>query len=151
MSTREYPITVEEFKAYFDRDFPFLPIETVEDTLDYVRDKDIEKAMGEAWLNFNSGLFGHKEDRALAFQYLTAHYLVTDLNNSAQGANGSFGGFMSNKSVGNVSVGYNLPQWILDNPMYSLLARTNYGAKYLALIIPLLVGQVFTVAGTTRP
>lgn len=151
MSTRKYPMSVEEFKAYFDRDFPFLPVGDVENQLDYVRDKDISRAMDEANLNFNEGLFSDAEDRKMAFGYLTAHYLVIDLNNSAQGANGSFSGFMSSKSVGNVSVGYNLPAWILESPIYSLLARTNYGAKYLALIVPLMVGQVFTVRGTTQP
>lgn len=148
---REYPITVEYFKGLFFRDFPFLPTEAVDDPLEYVLDKDIERAMGEAWLNFNAGLFSDKEDRALAFAYLTAHYLVTDLNNASQGANGSFGGIMTSKSVGSVSASYQLPQWVLDNPIFSLLARTNYGAKYLSLILPLLVGQVFTVRGTTLP
>lgn len=151
MSNRIYPITVDDFKEHFYRDFPFLPSEEVENPLDYVQDKDIEKAISEAGMNFNESLFGYEEDKKLAFLYLTAHYLVTDLSNSAQGVNGSFSGFMTSKSVGNVSVGYSLPQWILDNPIYSLIALTGYGRKYLQLIIPCLVGQVFTVAGTTRP
>ena len=40
----KYPITVDEFKGYFYRDFPFLPTDEVENPLDYVQDKDIKKA-----------------------------------------------------------------------------------------------------------
>lgn len=148
----KYPITVDEFKGYFYRDFPFLPTdEEVENPLDYVQDKDIEKAMLEAYTNFNAGLWEEEVILKMAFSYLTAHYLVTDLSNAAQGVNGSFSGFMSSKSVGNVSVGYRLPQWILNDPMYSLIALTTYGRKYLQLILPRMVGQMFSVKGTTRP
>ena len=69
MSTKKYPLTVEEFKAYFDRDFPFLPVEDVENQLDYVRDKDIARAMDEANLNFNDGLFSDAEDRKILQDY----------------------------------------------------------------------------------
>lgn len=142
-----YPITVAEFKTWFSRDFPY----SEDGDLTGVTTHDIQKAFAEAWMNFNSSFFETEDDKKLGFLYLSAHYLVIDLQNSSQGINGKYEGLMTNKSVGSVSVGYTIPNWVTDHPIYSLLSQTKYGLKYLSLIIPMLVGNVVAVKGITHP
>lgn len=141
-----YPITVAEFKTWFSRDFPYSDDPNVG-----ITDNDITKAFSEASLIFNPTFWDTEDNKKLGFLYLTAHYLVIDLQNSSQGINGRYEGIMSNKSVGSVSVGYQLPSWVTDNPVYSLLAQTRYGMKYLSMIIALMVGSVVSVKGATHP
>ena len=102
-------------------------------------------------MNFNTSLFDTEDNQKLGFLYLSAHYLVIDLQNSSQGINGRYEGVMASKSVGSVSVGYNIPDWVMSHPIYSLLAQTKYGMKYLSLIIPQLVGNIAAVKGATHP
>ena len=142
-----YPITVDEFRGWFSRDFPY----SQDGDLTGVTTQDILKAFAEAGLNFNPSLFDTDDNKKLGFLYLAAHYLVIDLQNSSQGINGRYEGIMSNKTVGSVSVGYTIPSWITDHPIYSLLSQTKYGLKYLSLIIPGLVGNVVAVKGATQP
>lgn len=141
-----YPITVSEFKTWFSRDFPFS-----DDVSQGITDNDILKAFAEASMNFNSQLWETEDDKKLGFLYLAAHYLVIDLQNSSQGINGRYEGIMSSKSVGSVSVGYTIPDWVMASPIYSLLSQSRYGMKYLSLIIPLLIGNVGVVKGATHP
>ncbi len=141
-----YPITVAEFKTWFTRDFPYSSDPSVG-----ITDSDITKAFAEASLIFNPSLWDTEDNKKLGFLYLAAHYLVIDIQNGSQGINGKWEGLMSNKSVGSVSVGYQLPGWVTDNPIYSLLAQTRYGMKYLSLIIALMVGNVVSVKGATHP
>ena len=139
-----YPVTIAEFKTWFQRDFPFS-----EDPTKGITDADIEKAFAEAAFVFNKSLFEEK-DQKLAFLYISAHYLVIDLKNSSMGLKGTFNGLMTNKSVGSVSVGYSMPNWILENPIYSLIAQTPYGVKYLSLIINSCIGNFVAVKGATH-
>jgi hypothetical protein len=113
-----------------------------------ISDKDITNAYAEACVNFNASLFNSDEDVKLAYLYLAAHFLVYDLN--VGGVESSANGQLASRSVGNVSEGYTVPQWILDNPAYSFLAKTNYGLKYINLIGSRLIGQFFTVKGATH-
>lgn len=143
------PITVDYFKQYFYRDFPYSQNQN-----DYtgVVNADIEKAFKEASLNFNQSFFDKgSEEEKVAFCYLAAHYLVIDIANSTSGLASKFQGYMTSKSVGSVSVGYSLPSWITENPILSLLSQTGYGSKYLALIISYMVGNVIVVPGATHP
>ncbi|MGB2578135.1 hypothetical protein AAIR98_000902 [Elusimicrobium simillimum] len=142
------PVTVEEFKDYFDRDFPYASDES---DMTQIRNKDIQKAFGEAQMNFNESLFSCPDDIKRAFLYLAAHYLVVDISNSTSGLAGRFQGYMTSKSVGSVSAGYQIPQWILDNPIYSMLGQTVYGIKYLSLIVSQTVGNFGIVKGATSP
>lgn len=140
-----YPITVAEFKTWFSRDFPYSSDPNVG-----ITDNDITKAFSEASLIFNPTFWDTEDNKKLGFLYLTAHYLVIDLQNSSQGINGRYEGIMSNKSVGSVSVGYQLPSWVTDSPVYSLLAQTRYGMKYLSMILALMIGSVVVVKGATH-
>lgn len=138
--------TATEFRDYFVRDFPYS--ESIETG---VTDADINKAINEAKYNLNEGLYGSQEQFTLAFLYLTAHYLVMDLRAASQGISGTFAWLQTSKSVGSVSVSSAIPQRILDNPELAIYSTTTYGVKYLSLLLPRLMGQVFTVAGWTRP
>ena len=142
-----YPITVNDFRGWFSRDFPY----SNDGDLTGVTSTDIKKAFVEASMNFNPSLFETDNDKKLGFLYLAAHYLCIDLQNSSQGINGKYEGMMASKSVGSVSVGYTIPTWLLEHPFYSLLSQTKYGMKYLSLIIPVLVGNIAAVKGITHP
>lgn len=144
---KEYPITVDEFKGWFSRDFPY------SNDGDYtgITSQDILKAFAEASMNFNYTLWDTEEEKKLGFLYLAAHYLVIDIQNSSQGINGRYEGIMSSKSVGSVSVGYTIPDWVMASPIYSLLSQSRYGMKYLSLIIPLMIGNIGVVKGATHP
>lgn len=138
--------TIPDFKAYFARDFPYTDNPTTG-----VTDADINKAYGQTNFNINPNLFISQANFQIAYLLLAAHYLVTDLRMSSQGLNGQYNWIETSKSVGSVSQSFAVPQKIQDNPYFAQLARTNYGAKYLELIMPLLAGQVGFVAGRTLP
>lgn len=138
--------TVADFKAYYFRDFPYgTNISTS------VTDADINKAFGQANINISQELFATQETYNIGYLLLAAHYLVVDLRMSSQGINGQYSFLEQSKSVGSVSQSFAIPQRILDDPYFSMLSRTNYGAKYLEIIIPQLAGNVFVVYGSTRP
>ncbi len=135
--------TVAEFKAYFDRDFPY------GSTSATVKDADIQKALDEAALYFNDTLFSEAAI-SIAYLYLTAHLMVMNLRASTQGIAGNYSWLESSKSVGSVSTSSEIPEAIKSNPILSALSKTNYGAKYLSMLLPALVGQIFTSHGATR-
>lgn len=142
----QYVPTVQNFKTYFNRDFPYgTDIQTS------VTDVDIEKAINMAQCNINQALFCDTDCFSVAFLLLSAHYLVVNLTNSSQGLSGQFAWLVSSKSVGNVSVGMTIPDYILSQPLLAMLSRTTYGAQYLELILPLITGHTFAVPGRTLP
>lgn len=136
--------TVSDFKTFFNRDFPYGATDVD------VMDTDISKAYMFADFNFNEGLFGSQEQFNLGYLLLSAHWLVMNLRSSSQGLAGKYSWLQNSRSVGSVSEGVSIPQHILDNPVLSQLSQTNYGAQYLELLLPLMVGQVFSVYGGTR-
>lgn len=137
--------TVADFKAYFFRDFPYGA------TSDTVMDADITKALDQALFNFNPGLFADQAQYSMGVLYLAAHYLVIDLRASSQGITGSYSWLESSKSVGSVSESFVIPQRILDNPYWAMLSQTPYGAKFLSLILPRLLGNIMVLPGRTQP
>lgn len=183
-------ITVELFKNYFKRDFPYLPLwvegkvyfendvvyfgynfykslidsnsnPTTDDTSwevvkgdedEYLLDEDIEKAIEEAKLIFPESLFG-EDEKDLVLYYLTACYLVIDIQNSSAGLSSTaYQGFTSSKSVGSVSESFNIPSWVNESPVYSILLSNGYGKKALSYIIPRARVQsicIFSMGATT--
>ncbi len=115
-----------------------------QNVLNFTQDSDIINAFREAWVNFNQDLFNDIETAKLVFLYLTAHYLTVDFNN-ALGINNI--GIPTSKSVGSVSQGYAIPQWLTNSPGLSMYAATGYGIKYASLIRPYLTGNIFLVKG----
>lgn len=138
--------TIENFKAYFFRDFPYGT-----DPNTSVLDADIAKAFGQTNVNINQALFSSQEDFSIGYLLLAAHWLVIDLRMSSQGLSGAYSWVTTSKSVGSVSESFQVPDRVLANPEFSMLAQTNYGAKYLQLLLPRLTGQMFGVVGSTRP
>jgi hypothetical protein len=149
-------IELDDFKSWFSRDFNYATPVGETDPIydcpkDYVTDADITKAFTEAKMNFNSGLFGLDDELRMCFLYLSAHYLVNDLQTSVAGV-GSTGYFAVNsRSVGSVSEGYQIPDWVLNDPILGSFMTTRYGQKYLSLIKPLLIGNVQVYIGNTTP
>ncbi len=119
-------------------------------TLNYIQDQDISNAFDEAMFNLNQGLFGSDEQIHLGFLYLTAHYLVNDIRAGRAGVAAQAQFPVSSKSVGSVSESYAVPARYADDPILSFYTSSSYGLKYLSLILPQMVGNVFTVEGGTN-
>lgn len=137
--------SISDFKAQFVRDFNYGADSTV------VMDSDLTTAMTTAGFNFNGNLFDSQQNFTLCYLLLSAHFLVMNLRASSQGIGGQFTWLQSGKGVGSVNESIAIPQRILDNPEFSYLAKTNYGAQYLMLILPMLSGQMFAVHSRTNP
>ena len=182
-------VTTTQFKEYFKRDFPFLPVydesktywagdvvyfqdnfyqALADDTVDidpsdenywkkikgdiynYVLDEDIEKAFTQAYPNANINFGFTCSEKINIYLHLVAFYLVFDLKNSASGVNSSFIGTLSSKSVGDVSESYSIPNWMMQEPMYSIYASNGYGLKYLSLIASYMaITVMFSKGGST--
>lgn len=138
--------SVADFKAFFTRDFPYGT-----DPNTSVLDADIAKSFQFTNINMNQGLFGDQGSYNVGYFLLSAHYLVMNLRASSQGVNGQFSFLDQSKGVGSVNTSFAIPQRILDNPYWSVLAKTNYGMEFLQLILPQLAGQIYSVVGSTRP
>lgn len=141
-------LTVDDFKNYFDRAFTYAPVTDPNNT-NYVRDKDILNAYSQADLNFNEALFGEDNEKKLAFLFLTAHYLCMDAQMDRKGLNSQGEFIMTSKSVDSVSASYAIPQVYQNDPTLNYFAQTQFGCKYLSLIIPRAIGRVAIVRGTT--
>lgn len=137
--------TVDDFKAFFARDFVYGNTDAT------VMDSDIVRAEGEMELSINPNLLNNQATYTNAALYLSAHYLVMNLRAASQGLTGSYPWMTQSKSVGNVSESFAIPQRLLDNPEFAALVKTYYGERYLEIILPLLSGQMFSVCGRTNP
>lgn len=146
------PVTVAQFKAQFNRDWPYGPGK------DAVMDSDINKAMNEALLNYSAALFGD-DASGYAFMYLSAHYLWLNLQAagglSAKGTGKGLSihgqGTIASKGADGLSVAYAIPERVAKSPILNQFMQSFYGQKYLAMLAPRLVGGVFTVAGPRDP
>lgn len=140
-----YPITIEEFKQFFSKDFEYGTEQ------DQVSDAEIARAMTEAKMNFNEDMFQDDDEKKLIFSYLTAYYLVVDINNAnTQGASNN-GGLLTYRQVRNVAESFKVPKWVEESPMFSQFSQNGYGLKYLTMIYPYLIGNVGIVGGATLP
>lgn len=138
--------SIADFKAYFFRDFPY---GTDMDT--QVTDQDIAKAYQQTNMMISDKFFRDQASYSVGYYYLSAHFLVTDLQASSQGMNGQYAFLEQSKSVGSVSQGFVIPESMTKNPFYAMLVKTTYGAHYFQLIYPQLVGTAYSVRGRTRP
>jgi hypothetical protein len=134
--------TLAEFKAYFNRDFPY-----GNSDLTTVQDADITKALSQQQNTINMCLFGTQNVYTQGALLLAAHYLVQNLRASSQGIAAKFDWPTASKGVGGVSAAFQIPERILENPELAILASTYYGTQYLYLVLPLLTGQMFAVKG----
>jgi hypothetical protein len=133
-----------DFKSYFTRDFPFGASTYT------IMDSDIDKAIAEAGFNFNESFYQDQSQYTMGYLYLTAHYLVMDIRASSQGISGNYPWMTTSKSVGGVSEGIQIPDYILANPVLAMYSKTYYGAKFISLIMPQLIGPFFSSWGGTN-
>lgn len=138
--------SVADFQNFFTRDFPYGTDPNVA-----ILDSDISKAFVFTNINFTQALWADQGSYTTGYLLLSAHYLVMNIRASSQGINGQFNFLQNSKSAAAISEAFGIPQRILDNPDWSMLCKTNYGAQYLQLVLPQLAGQIYTVAGSTRP
>lgn len=138
--------SVSDFKAYFYRDFQYgTDINTV------VIDQDIAKAYTQTNAIIGQGLFSNQSEYTTGYLLLSAHYLVTNIRASSQGLAGQFAWLEASKSVGSVSQSFAIPQYVLDNPLWSQFYKTNYGAAFMGQVLPRLPAAMYNVYGTTLP
>lgn len=153
------PPTLAAFKYQFYRDFNYADAGDP-NNLNFVTDRDIQQAQSNALQNFNPNLFGvgqnaatpnpNGEDNATnAFMYLTAFYLAFSLQNSAKGVSSQTNFPINSKSAGGVSVSYTIPDRYTKSPILSQYTQNGYGMLYLSLVLPMLVGNIRLVPGTT--
>lgn len=121
-----------------------------EDINDYVQDEDIERAIGEMKVMLPEGLFD-EETLRLAQLYLTAHCLANDMRTASAGLSAQFPFPLQSRSVGSVSESYGIPSKLLDDPKYSFYITSQFGLKYLAMLLPRLVGNIGIAYGATTP
>jgi len=118
-----------------------------DDKNNYILDEDITRAFLEAEVNFNPAIFEDERFCKLAYLYLTAHYMVTDIRSGGVDSQGNFS--MNSRSVGSVSENYDIPSWVSSNPFLSFFATTYYGIKYVTLAVPRTIGRAGLVPGKT--
>lgn len=138
--------TIAQFQAQFIRDFPYGTDPNIS-----VLDGDIINAFNLVDISINPALWSDQTSYQIAYGYLAAHFLVLNLRASSQGLNGQYNWDQNSKSVGSVTESFTIPQRIIDNPDFMAYTKTNYGAMYLNLVWPLLVGPMFSVYGRTKP
>lgn len=157
---------VDDFKAQFPHDFPYGEGSAA------VTTQDIQLALNlvASQAYFNPDLFSTQPlgpaganpqttEQTLAFLYCSAHFLYLNvktrggLNAPAFKGGLSSGptGVVNSKSVGGVSVGYQWPEQIANDPMLFQFTRSAYGEMYLQMITPKLVGNVGVVDGEILP
>lgn len=151
--------SVAQFQAKFARDFNYAPVGDL-NNLAYVTDNDINQAISSALQNFNPSLFGVGQNSANpnpngldnatnAFLYLSAFYLVFSLQNSAKGISSQANFPINSKSAGGVAIAYTIPERYTKSPILSQYTQNGYGMLYLSLVLPMLVGNIRLVPGTT--
>lgn len=140
--------TASDFKTFFLRDFNFASPSDSKNT-DFIMDSDISRAIVEAEVHFNSGLFASESQATNTFMYLVAFCLVRNLQNSAKGISSQSKFPISNTSVGGVSVGFSIPEPYLKDPVLSSYTQNGYGMRYLELVLPFCVGNIGIIEGGT--
>ena len=140
-------ITVEDFKNYFTRQFPYAPADEPNNQ-EYITDADITVAFGQARINFPIKLFDEESGR-VAFMFLVAHYLCMDMQMAQSGIASTGQYIITSKSVGDVSASYGVPNKFLTDPFLNYFSTTQFGMKYLSLLYPRTVGAVNVVLGGT--
>lgn len=149
-------ITTAAFKARFYRDFTYysaVPDGTneVDYNPDWVQDRDITNAFGDAQALLNQGLFSTDTVITNAYLFLSAHCLCVNIRSVNGGINGPGALPVSARAVGSVSESYGIPAEYLNSPILADYTQTTYGLKYLSIALPAMVGNMAGVYGGTNP
>lgn len=112
---------------------------------------DIANAQNMALMHINPALFASQSFYTQCLNLLTAHFLVTNLLASTQGLKSQYDWLTMQRTVGNVSSSFGIPKRVMESPFLSTLTSTRYGAQYISLIAPYLIGNVAGIVGNTTP
>ena len=145
--------TVADFKQMFQRDFPYAVTAYGGDATDLekVTDTDIAGAIQDAQFNVNPGLFPDQPSFTRAFLYLAAHQLVEKILMAAAGVQSQYSWLTAAKGAGGVTESFVIPEKVKEDPFLAHFSKTRYGAMYLQIVSPLLVGNVGSVFRATLP
>jgi len=113
--------------------------------------QDFANAQSMALMHINEGLFASQALYTQCANLLTAHFLVTNLLASTQGLKSQYDWLTIQRTVGNVNSSFAIPQKVKSSPFLSTLTSTRYGAQYISLIAPYLIGNVCGIVGNTTP
>ncbi len=157
MTAPNFPPQVADFKAQFVREFVY------ESGLDSVTDPDIQRALNEAGIMFNPGLWdsttlvGTSSEGGIAYLYLAAHLMVVNIQDMAgglsarargRGTRNSPTGVAVASGVGPANVTYQAPPpRVAENAVLLDLFRTTFGQRYMAMMEPRLIANVAVVSG----
>lgn len=137
-----------DFKARFVRDFPYAPA-TDPNNQDYVMDADIDSALAQAGASFNTCIGAPDTTKTEMFLLLSAFFLVENIKVGQNGLSSQAQFLASSKSVGGVSVSYQIPENIANDQNMARFAANGYGLQYVSMAMPFLVGGIGIVAGAT--
>lgn len=117
-----------------------------------VTDFDLARAFNAAEaFNFTRNLSGSQAAFTFAYNLLAAHYLCSMLQASGAGLGGKADWLVNGRAVGNVSENYSIPDRVLSSPFLSKLSKTTYGAQFLELVSPQLIGNYQSFHRPTLP
>jgi hypothetical protein len=157
---------VADFMAQFPLDFPY------GGGSDAVSVPEIQNALNlvNSGSYFNADLFSlaplgaaggnpTTNEATLAFLYMAAHFLYVNIKTRgglrAPGFKGGLSsaadGPVGSKTVGPVSLAFEWPDSIKNDPMLFQFLRSPYGEMYLQMLTPKLVGNVALVIGEYLP
>lgn len=108
-----------------------------------VTDNDITGGIFDASFNVSRALFNDQALWSRAYLYLAAHCMVEKMLMAGEGLASQYNWLTQSKTVGNVNESFLIPERIMKDPMLAAFSKTRYGAMYLQIISPLLVGAMF--------
>ena len=132
---------IADFQEYFDRDFTF------SEALPDIREADIQKALDEALTIFNEDLYPTAEVSDKCLLYLTAHFLVNNIDSSDMG--GQVKILQNSRGADGLNESLAVPEW-MNAGEFAFFSTTAYGQKFLILSKPYLDGAVFVSQGATQ-
>ena len=68
---------------------------------------------------------------------------------SVKGVNSDSQFPMTSKNVEGVSASYSIPDLYQNDPILNYFSQTQFGCKYLSMLVPRAVGRIAVVRGTT--
>lgn len=145
-----WPPTVTDFKAKFTREFVY------GDGYDSVRDPDIQRGLDECPPLFNEALLDATTDQASAYLYLAAHNMVMNIQGAGglsavsrgRGVRNVGEGVQVSKGIGQANVTYQVPPpRIAESPTLLYFFRTDFGQRYIQMMVSRLSGHMAVVCG----
>ena len=117
-----------------------------------VTDYDIASAVNAAQgFNLAESLFSSQKAFTYAYNLLAAHYLCETLQAAGTGLGGKAEWLTIGKTIGNVTENYTIPERVLKSPILAKYSKTTYGAQFLELVSPQLIGNMAPFHRNTLP